>query len=323
MKLGVFSAILANEPIEEAVKYLSGLGVQAIELGSGGYPGKSHCDPAELLKNDAKINNLKKFVEDNGMIISSLSCHGNPVHPDKETAKQFHNDFVDSVLLAEKLGIDTVITFSGCPGDYDGAKYPNWVTCPWPPDFLDILEYQWNDVLIPYWIKTVEFAKNHGVKNIALEMHPGFCAYNPETLLKLRNAVDGKTIGANFDPSHLFWQGIDPVKAIRDLGPVIQRFHAKDVRIDEYNTLANGVLDTKHYTDEMTRSWIFRSVGYGHNMQVWRDMISALRLVGYDYVMSIEHEDSLMSAKEGLEKAIYFLKQAIISEAKPTEISWA
>jgi len=154
-------------------------------------------------------------------------------------------------------------------------------------------------------------------------MHPGFCVYNPETLLKLRNAVGGGIIGANFDPSHLFWQGIDPIKAIRDLGPAIQHFHAKDVKTDEYNVASNGVLDVKHYTDEANRSWVFRSVGYGHNMQVWRDMASALRLAGYDYVMSIEHEDSLMTPKEGLEKAIYFLKQAIIFDPKPTEISWA
>jgi sugar phosphate isomerase/epimerase len=323
MRLGVFTAILSNEPLDKALKYLSGLGVTAVEIGCGGYPGKGHCNPAELLKDESKIKDFKKLVEDNGMIISTLSAHGNPVHPNKDTAKQFHDDFEDAVKLAEKLGIDTVITFSGCPGDSAGSIYPNWVTCPWPPDFLDILKYQWDDVLIPYWKKTAEFAKNHGVKNIALEMHPGFCVYNPETLLKLRNAVDGKTIGANFDPSHLWWQGIDPVKAIMDLGPAIQRFHAKDSRVDEYNTKANGVLDTKHYTDEAARSWVFRSVGYGHNMQDWRDIVSALRLVGYDFVMSIEHEDSLMSPTEGLEKAIYFLKQAIIFEPKPTEISWA
>ena len=323
MKLGVLSVILANDSLDETLKYLSGLGVSAVELGCGGYPGNAHCNPSELLKDDSKIKNLKKLVDDNGMIISALSCHGNPVHPDKKLAEGFNKDFENAVLLAEKLGIDTVITFSGCPGDSDGAKYPNWVTCPWPPDFLDILDYQWNDVLIPYWSKEVPLALNHGVTKIALEMHPGFCAYNPETLLKLRNAIDGKTIGANFDPSHLFWQGIDPIKAIKDLGPAIQHFHAKDVKIDDYNTAANGVLDTKHYTDEINRSWVFRSVGYGHNMQVWRDMISALRLIGYDYVMSIEHEDSLMAPKEGLEKAISFLKKAIIFEPKPTEISWA
>ncbi|MCL2773797.1 MAG: sugar phosphate isomerase/epimerase [Oscillospiraceae bacterium] len=323
MRLGVLSVILGNDPLDETLKYLANLGVTAVELGCGGYPGKAHCNPAELLKDGQKIKDLKKLVEDNGMIISALSTHGNPVHPNKEIAKNFNTDFENAVLLAEKLGLETVVTFSGCPGDSEGSKYPNWVTCPWPEDYLAILEYQWNDVLIPYWKKTAEFAKNHGVKNIALEMHPGFCVYNPDTLLKLRNAVDGKTIGANFDPSHLFWQGIDPIKAIKNLGPTIQHFHAKDVKIDGYNTAANGVLDTKHYTDEFSRSWIFRSVGYGHDMQTWRDMVSALRLINYDYVMSIEHEDSLMTPKEGLEKAIYFLKQAMVFEPKPTSISWA
>jgi sugar phosphate isomerase/epimerase len=322
MKLGVLTVIL-GDPLDSVLKYLSGLGVQAVELGCGGYPGNKHCDPAALLSDNAKLNDFKKMIADNGMIISALSCHGNPVHPDKALASGFHADFEAAVRLAEKLGLDTVITFSGCPGDYEGAKYPNWVTCPWPPDFLDILDYQWDKVLVPYWKETAKFANDHGVTKIALEMHPGFCVYNPETLLKLRAAVDGKTIGANFDPSHLFWQGIDPVKAIKDLGPAIFHFHAKDSAVDSYNTAANGVLDTKHYTDEIARSWIFRTVGYGHNMQIWRDIVSALRLVGYDYVMSIEHEDSLMTPKEGLEKAIYFLKQAMIFEAKPTEISWA
>jgi sugar phosphate isomerase/epimerase len=323
MRLGVFSTILSGEPLDKALKYLSGLGVTAVELGAGGYPGKAHCNPTELLANEPKIKDLKKLVEDNGMVISALSVHGNPVHPNKKLAESFNADFESAVLLAEKLGVETVITFSGCPGDSEGSKYPNWVTCPWPEDFLEILKYQWDDVLVPYWKKTAEFAKNHGVKNIALEMHPGFCVYNPETLLKLRNAVDGRTIGANFDPSHLWWQGIDPAKAILNLGAAIQHFHAKDVRVDEYNTSANGVLDTKHYTEEIARSWIFRSVGYGHNMQVWRDIISALRLINYDFVMSIEHEDSLMTPTEGLEKAIYFLKQAIVFQPKPTEISWA
>lgn len=323
MRLGVFSTILSGDPLVNAVKYLSSLEVRAIELGSGGYPGKAHCNPTELLANPDKIKDLKNLVADNDMIISALSIHGNPVHPDKAAAKSFHDDFESAVLLAEKLGLERVITFSGCPGDSDGAKYPNWVTCPWPEDFLAVLEYQWNDVLIPYWKKAAKFANDHGVTKIGLEMHPGFCVYNPETLMKLRNAVGGDTIGANFDPSHLFWQGIDPIKAIKDLGPAIHHFHAKDVRIDSYNTASNGVLDTKHYTDEANRSWIFRAVGYGHSMQEWRDMVSALKLVGYDYVMSIEHEDSLMTPKEGLEKAIYFLKQAIVFDPKPTSISWA
>ena len=153
-------------------------------------------------------------------------------------------------------------------------------------------------------------------------MHPGFCVYNPETLLRLREAV-GDTIGANFDPSHLIWQGMDPVAAIRALEGAIYHVHAKDTKIDQYNTAKFGVLDTKHYGDEIHRSWVFRTVGYGNGLQYWRDLISNLRLVGYDKVMSIEHEDSLMSIDEGLEKAVAFLKESMIKEPKPGSMAWA
>jgi len=313
MKLGVLTVLLSSKPLEEALKYLSESGVQMVEIGTGGYPGDAHLKPAELLADDNKIKEFRELLSKYGLEVSALSCHGNPVHPQKEIAESYHNDFVQTVLLAEKLGIDRVITFSGCPGDAPGAKYPNWVTCPWPDDFLKVLDYQWNEVLIPYWKNAAAFAREHGVTKICLEMHPGFCVYNPETLLKLREAV-GEEIGANFDPSHLFWQGIDPVAAIRKLGKAIFHFHAKDTRVDAMNTAVNGVLDTKHYGDEINRSWIFRTVGYGHDYQTWKDIVSNLKMAGYDYVLSIEHEDSLMSVNEGLQKAISFLKEVLVFE---------
>lgn len=313
MKLGVFTVLLGSQGLEEVLKYLAESGVQAIELGTGGYPGNAHANPDELLADEKKIAGLKELVLKYNLEISALSCHGNPVHPQKETADRFHKDFEKTVLLAERLGVTRVVTFSGCPGDSPGAVYPNWVTCPWPDDFLKVLDYQWNEVLIPYWKRTAQFALAHGVDKICLEMHPGFCVYNPETLLKLRSAV-GDIIGANYDPSHLFWQGIDPIASIRKLGPAIYHFHAKDTRVDPINTAVNGVLDTKHYGDEINRSWVFRSVGYGHGPGVWKDIVSNLRMVGYDDVLSIEHEDSLMSVNEGLQKAIAFLKDVMAFE---------
>ena len=316
MKLSVFAVLLADKSLDEACKYLADSGVQAVEIGCGGFPGKAHCNPEELLKDDKKIAEFKNTIEKHGLEIAALSTHGNAVHPDPAVAKVFHDDFVNTVLLAEKLGIDRVITFSGCPGGSPEDKTPNWVTCPWPDDFSHIVEYQWNEVLVPYWKKMTAFAAEHGIKKIAFEMHPGFCVYNPETLMKLRNLVGSDLIGANFDPSHLFWQGIDPVYAIRYLGQAIYFFHAKDTKIDEINTKTHGVLDTKHYGDEIHRSWIFRSVGYGHDYQVWKDMMSALRMVGYDDAISIEHEDSLMTPNEGLQKAIAFLKEVLMYEDK-------
>lgn len=313
MKLGVFTPLLNSQPLDEALKYLNKLGVTMVEIGAGGFPGTAHANPDVLLHDDAKLEEFKNTVKKYDMQISALSCHGNPVHPDKEIAKKFHDDFEKTILLAEKLGINQINTFSGCPGGSKDDKTPNWVTCPWPDDFSRILEYQWDEVLIPYWKKAVAFAKEHGVDKIAFEMHPGFCVYNPYTLLKLREAV-GKEIGANFDPSHLFWQGIDPVAAIRELGDSIFHFHAKDTKIDQINCAVNGVLDTRHYGDEINRSWIFRTVGYGNDYSTWKDIISALRMVGYDYAISIEHEDSLMSVNEGLTKAVTFLKEVMTFE---------
>jgi len=321
MKLGVFTVLLGDKSLEMALQYLSGLGVQAVEIGCGGFPGKAHCDPEKLLTDEKQFNAFVDLFKKYNLTISALSCHGNPVHPNPAIAASYQEDFMKAVQLAEKLGVEVINTFSGCPGGSPQDQTPNWVTCPWPPDFLDILDYQWNDVLIPYWEKTAKFAQDHGVTKIALEMHPGFCVYNPETLLKLRNAV-GETIGANFDPSHLIWQGINPVAAIRALGPAIFHFHAKDTKIDPINCGVNGVLDTKHYSDEIHRSWIFRTIGYGNDVQYWKDIVSNLRLVGYDYVMSIEHEDSLMSPNEGLRKAVALLQEVLISESTGA-IWWA
>ena len=321
MKLGVLTVVLGELSQPEAMKYLADAGVQCVEIGCGGFPGKAHADPEVLLSDPAKLEAFKEAIYGNGLEISALSCHGNPVHPDKAVAKAFHDDFVSCILLAEKLGVKRIVGFSGCPGDSENSKYPNWVTCPWPDDFLKILDWQWNEVLIPYWKETAAFAKAHGIEKIAFEMHPGFCVYNPETLLRLRAAV-GDIIGANVDPSHLFWQGIDPVEAIRTLGDAVYYVHGKDVFLDNTNIGRNGVLDTKHYSDVLNRAWVFRTMGYGHDLSTWKEIVSMLKKVGYDDVISIEHEDSLMSPKEGLEKAIAFLKEVLIFE-QPGAMWWA
>lgn len=314
MKIGVFAVLFSQMPLEEAMDYIKAAGCDAVEIGTGAYPGGAHCPLDELVADPSKAKSWMKKITDKGLEISALSCHGNPIHPDASFSKEHHDIFSKTIDLAGILGIDTVVNFSGCPGDQPGAKYPNWVTCAWPPDFLDILKYQWDDVAIPYWSEMNSKLKSKGVK-VALEMHPGFIVYNTDTALKLRNAC-GDQIGVNFDPSHLFWQGIDPVYALRKLGDAgaIFHFHAKDCKIDEINTKTTGVLDTKNYTDEMNRSWIFRTIGYGHNAEVWKEMISTLRLIGYNGALSIEHEDSLMSTEEGFKKAIWFLQQCIIRE---------
>ena len=321
MELSVMSPVLQSMSLDESLAYLHSLGVDSMEIGAGGYPGKAHLDPKDYPGKPEKIQELKDLLKKHEMKICAVACHGNPVHPNKEIARQFHNEFVDAMAIAVELGVDTVIGFSGCPGDCEDSKNPNWVTCAWPPEYQEILDWQWNEVLIPYWKETAALAQKMGIKKIAFEMHPGFCVYNPATLLKLREAV-GPIIGANLDPSHLFWQGIDPCAAIRELEGAIYHFHAKDTKIDPYNCARNGVLDTGNYGDILKRSWVFRTVGYGHDRQMWNDIISTLKATGYEGPISIEHEDGLMSPKEGLEKAVALLKDAIIYQ-QPGAMWWA
>src|SRR6266851_8459945 len=317
MRVGVFTPLLSQFPLDKVFEKLKKLNISTVELGTGNYPGDPHCK-LSMLKDKAALKEFKQQLVDNGITISALSCHGNPLHPNSAVAKGYQETSKNTVLLAEKLGVPVVIDFSGCPGDSDKATYPNWVTCPWPPEYLDVLAWQWEKKTIPYWTKQNKFAEDHGVK-IAIEMHPGFVVYSPETMLKLRAAA-GKAIGVNYDPSHMFWQGIDPIAAIRVLGNAIFHVHAKDTQIYQRNLPITGVLDTKSYSDERNRAWIFRTCGYGHGEEWWREFVSTLRMFGYDYVLSIEHEDSILSPEEGLSKAASFLNDLVIRQ--PPAAAW-
>lgn len=314
MKIGIFTALFGDKSLTETLDIVKAEGITAVEFGCGAYPGNAHIDGAKLVESKAERDKLMKAVESRGLTISAISCHGNPLHPDKKVAKAHHDAFVTSVKVASALGVPCVNGFSGCPGDNPNAVYPNWVTCAWPDEFRDILDWQWNTVVIPYWKEQNAFLKKNNVK-FCIEMHPGFVCYSNDTLLKLRAAA-GEQIGANFDPSHLWWQGIDPIAAARELARegALFHVHAKDTKIDPYNSGRNGNLDTKSYGDIAGRSWVFRSVGYGHGLEWWKDFCSTLRTEGYDYVLSIEHEDGLMNSMEGLRKALSVLKQAVIFE---------
>lgn len=318
MKVGVFTALLAGLPLPGVLDQLRAMGIDTVELGTGNFPGNAHCS-VTLLDEAHSLNVFRQMVADHRATISALSCHGNPLHPDADRAKRDRDISQRTILLAEKLGVKTVVDFSGCPGDGPGATHPNWVTCPWPDEYLKVLEWQWEAVVAPYWREHAKFAADHGVR-IAIEMHPGFVVYSPETLLKLRE-IAGPAVGANLDPSHLFWQGIDPIAAVRVLGDAIFHVHAKDTQLYPANLIRTGVLDTKPYTEERGRGWMFRTVGYGHGAEWWKKFVSALRMYGYDGVLSIEHEDSLLSAEEGLRKAVEFLNGLVIRE-KPGAAWW-
>ncbi|WP_164214668.1 sugar phosphate isomerase/epimerase [Virgibacillus sp. YIM 98842] len=321
MKLGVFTVLFAQKPFEEMLDHVKNAGLKAVEIGTGGNPGTAHCNIDELLASSEERKRFIDKVHSRGLTISAFSCHDNPISPNKEKKKKSHDTFVKTVRLAELLGVPVVNTFSGTPGSNEDSKYPNWPVTPWPNEYSDILNWQWERKLIPYWKEQGQFAKDHGVK-VGLELHAGFLVHTPYTLLKLREATND-AIGANLDPSHLWWQGIDPVAAIKILGKenAIHHFHAKDTYIDQDNVNMYGLTDMQAYTDVQTRAWSFRSVGYGHSMQEWSNIVSALRTYGYDHVMSIEHEDPIMSIDEGFRAAVKNLN-AIIMEEAPADMWW-
>ena len=320
MRIGVVTVVFQDLPFEEMLDHVVEIGLSAVEIGTGGYPGSHHCPVDELLESETKRQEYLEAVTSRGLIISGFSCHNNPVHPNREIAQEADRVLRKTVRLASLMDVPVINCFSGLPAGAPGDKMPNWATCPWPPHFLEILDYQWNEVAIPYWKEMARFGQDHGVK-FAFEMHPGMLVYNVHTLLKLRDAA-GPAIGCNFDPSHLFWNGVDPVAAIRKLGDAIFHVHGKDTYVDPFNTAINGCNDSKPYNQIADRSWIFRSIGYGHGAKTWKDIMSALRMVGYDYVISIEHEDALMSFDEGLSKAIAMLKEVCTFEP-PGEMFWA
>ena len=319
MKLGVMAAMFHQMKLGEVLDYCQDIGLNAIELPAGAYSG----DPwnlTEIHRKQAKLQELKSKIADHGLEVNGISVGGNPLHPDERIAQAHQRAHRNGVMLAAEFNT-VVINFSGCPGGCASDKTPNFISCPWPEDYLKAAEYQWNDVLIPFWSKENEFAAKHGVK-IAFEAHPGMTVHNPEDIVRLRK-VAGKQLGANLDPSHFFWQGIDPIEAVRYLGEhnCIFHVHAKDTYINPGNSRIIGNLDIKSYGDVKNRAWVFCTVGYGHGDTFWKPFVSVLRLYGYDGVLSIEHEDSLMSIREGFEKAVAYLKSVLATE-NPGKAWW-
>ena len=320
MKLGVMANIFCDKNWEEACEAAKKAGLAAIEPGCGGFVGKTHCDPQKLINDKNALKEWVDVAKRNGLEISSISCHGNMLHPDSVIANAHIADFEDAIELASIIGVKVINSFAGCPGANEGEKYPNWVTCPWPTYYGEAIKWQWEEKLVPFWNNMVKKLKKANI-SVGFEMHEGDMVYNTETLLKLRDAV-GEQICCCYDPSNLFWQGINPIKSIQALKNAIVNVHAKDGKVNKEIVEFTGSSDWKHYKELDKRAWNFRTVGYGHGIEFWNEFLYTLRLSGYDGVISIEHEDPLISADEGLSKAISFLKDKILQE--PTgEMWWA
>ena len=315
MNISIFSVVYKDLPLDKTLDAIKAKGVYSVEVGAGGFIGKDHCNPGGLMKDAAARKKFASEFEKRGMTINAFSCHGNPVHPQKALAEEYHRDIIDAIDLASDLGVEKIVTFSGCPGDYEGAKYPNWPVSPFPEDFQTVVQWQWKEKLIPYWKETGAYAEKKGVK-IAMELHGGYSVHTPYTMLKMRKETGCEYIGGNLDPSHMWWQGIDPAKAARYLNAenCLFHFHAKDAFVDPEYVSYYGLTDMQSFGTTYGRGWQFRTVGYGHDLKTWADIFSTLRATGYDGVISIEHEDGYMSTEEGLDKAVANLNQVVITE---------
>ena len=308
--IGVFDPVFDELSLDEMLDKVAGYGLEAMEIGTGGYPGNHHCPVEELLADAAKLRAWKKKFADHKLAVATLSCHGNPIHPDAKIAARDAETFRRTVLLAERLGVQVIVGFSGCPGGSPADTMPNWATYRWPPEYAQILDWQWKEKVIPYWKEAAQFAREHGIRKLAFEMHPGFVVYNPRTLMRLREAV-GEEIGANCDLSHLFWQGCDPIEVIHFLGKQGAIFHAhmKDTVMFKDNVGKYGVLNFAFDTADLPQaSETFRAVGYGHSANTWKEIVRAYMDIGYQGILSIENEDPILPGEVGVERAAYVLK---------------
>lgn len=309
MRLAVFNTALQDLDRPAMLAWLAAQGVRWLELGCGAYPGTRHAD-AHVLRADAGARHaLQADLAAHGIALAALSCHGNPLHPDAALAQRHHEDLVAAVEAASALSVPVVVAFSGQPGSEGATHSPNWPVVAWPEEFAALRERQWQQQLIPYWQAMAARAQALGV-TLALELHGGFAVHSPATLLRLRAAC-GPAIAANVDPSHLWWQHIDPVAALHLLGPAVAHVHLKDTVFNPQALALHGLLDPTPHDRPFERAWRFGLPGEGHGPEVWRALLAALRDIGFAGALSVEHE-APMPPREGIPQALHFMRNLVV-----------
>ncbi len=327
MLLGVYTAILHDRPLADALDVIAGLGLDAAEINSGGFLPPVHIPIDDILVSQAARDDYLAVFEEKGVRLAGLNANGNPLHPNPAIGPRHAEDLRRSIRAAGLLGQTRVVTMSGLPGGEPTATVPNWIVNAWSSGSLDVLDYQWDEVAVPFWREIDALAADHGV-TVAIEMHPQNVVFNPPTLKRLVERTGATHVGAEMDPSHLFWQGMDPVAAVRYLGPLVVHAAAKDVRINEANATVYGVLDERFRRlsadeervnlggDEWVNewpadsAWDFVALGRGHDVDFWTRFVEALHEVDPEMAVNIEHEDTSLGREEGLQVAASVLRQA-------------
>jgi sugar phosphate isomerase/epimerase len=315
IRIGVFDPAFRDLSLEQMIEVIKEFEIEAVELGSGNDPGSPHCDREGLLADESKRRAYAAIFEKNNLMISAFSCHGNPVHPDRSIAEKVDRVYRQTIDLTAQMGVNRMVCFSGCPGDGTG-KHPNWIQSLETDEWVELLDWQWREVLIPYWKDLAAYARQRNVL-IAVEMDSGNSVFNVATLLKLRHAA-GDNVGANLDFSGIFQLGIEPTAVVKKLGEenCIYHMHGKDIWIDPGNTAVNGLVDLTPYDDLAHRSWSYADIGFGHDLVVWKSVVETLKAVGYHHVISIEHESPYTSDRIGVARSAQALRQVLLDRAQ-------
>ncbi len=334
MKLGVYTAVLHDRDLPDALDVIAGLGLNGAEINSGGFLPPRHLPIQDVMSSDVKRDEYLAEFSERGITLTALNCNGNPLHPDP--AVTHRDDVFEAIRIAARLGVNRVITMSGSPSNQPGGIRPAWVVNPWNSVDSDSLDYQWNDVAVPFWRRVDELATDLGVK-VGIEMHPQNLVFNPSTLMRLVERTDATSVGAEMDPSHLFWQQIDPIVALEYLGDLVYTAAAKDIRINDAVKI-HGVLDDRFRRVDPSENplplgggyalnewpkdsaWDFVAVGLGHDQDFWDRFVSTLSRTAPLTDLAIEHEDASLGRIEGLEVAATTLTAALAKLGDSSEL---
>lgn len=306
MELGMYTDSLASLERTAAFDVAARVGATAIEIATGGQSSAPHLDRAEQLQSAEARARLLDDLASRGLRLVALNCSAWLLHPRRGAEQRAIVE--ETFRLAGLLGVDTVVTMSGCPGDGPSATTVNWPVYAWPDELLELRQRQW-DEMVALWQDLAPTARDAGVR-VALELHPLQLVYNVPTLLDLRSAV-GDVVGANLDPSHLFWQQMDPLAVIPALGSAIHHVHLKDTALVPEQVAIAGVLDLRSFDRPEGRAWNFRTVGRGHDRAFWAAFVAALAAAGYDGSLSIEHEDRSEDPLAGVAESAAFSREIL------------
>jgi sugar phosphate isomerase/epimerase len=308
MKIGMITDSLGELSLDDLLSTTAELGIERLEFAAGNWSRAPHLTLDRMLDSAPAREEFMVRLRDHGLLISALNCSGNPLHPGEAGGR--HREVTrKTIALASLLGVERVVMMSGCAGG-PGDANANWVTTCWPPETQKILRYQWEEVLIPYWRNLVAYSRGLGVGKLCLELHGHQNVYSVSTFFRLRDAV-GETVGVNFDPSHLMWMGADPLAAIAALGSAIYHVHAKDTRLEPEALALDGRIEIRPAEDFTHRAWNYVTLGRGHDEAWWRRFCQALAAIGYDDVLSIEHEDLALPPIDGVKKSVGLLRRVM------------